>query len=211
VIGDADAIHFEIVAARTAGATKAEVLETIAFAYLHGATTGLNAVEKGSAQLLREWTGTGRTIEGAAWPAGWAPDPSAFRAGVDLAAAELSAEDLTRLAAWYRAIGSELPGYVRLLAKYRPDVLKEHRLLQEVTVGVALPKQIVPLFLLHLAIIRADPEGIRFAAAQAGAFGVTQGQALDTICWAMSYSGELGLRRVGDLLLEIVDRWPASG
>ena len=72
-----------------------------------------------------------------------------------------------------------------------------------------LPRAVVAL-ILHLSIVRANIGGIRFAAKQAQAFGVTRDEFLDTICWAMSYSGELGLQSVGDLLTEIVESWPMA-
>ena len=209
IVANEEGILYEIIAARKAGATKAEVLDVIAFAYLHGGTNGLNAVGKLSDQYLRDWTSEGRELASSPWPAHWAPDPDAFRSGIEQAPG-FSASDLSKLEAWYRSVGSELPAYVRLLAKHRPQVLKEYRRLQEAAVGRALPKQMVPLMLLHLSVVRANLGGIRFAAKQAQAFGVTRDEFLDTVCWSMSYSGELGLQAVGDLLSEIVDSWPMA-
>ena len=209
IVANEEGILYEIIAARKAGATKAEVLDVIAFAYLHGGTNGLNAVGKLSDQYLREWTDEGRALATSPWPAHWGTDPDAFRSGIDTNAT-FSDDDLAKVERWYRSVGSELPAYVRLLATHRPTVLKEYRRLQEAALGAALPKQMVPLMLLHLSIVRANVGGIRFAAKQAQAFGVTRDEFLDTVCWAMSYSGELGLQAVGPVLAEIVEAWPAE-
>lgn len=210
VIANPEGILYEIIAVKKWGGTRQEVLDTIAYAYLHGGTNGLNAVAKLSLPLLREWTSDERESKTSPWPEGWASDPAALRAGLDETVQTLTDTDRQRLAEWYRAVGSEEPAYVRLLAKYRPEVLKEWRGIQEATIVSSLPKQIVPLYLLHLSVIRANPAGIRLAANQAQAFGVTREQALDAICWGMSNAGETGLVAVGDLLYEIVEGWPAA-
>ena len=185
VMGNAEGILYEIIAARTGGATKAEVLDAIALAYLHGGTNGLNAVGLLSSAYLREWKTDGRETKESPWPASWKPG------------------------GWDPAEGAPKAAYVTLLEEFRPEVLKEWREMQVTAVTGALPRQLAPLMLLQLAVVRGNAASIRYAAAQAQAVGVTRHEAVDAITWAMSYSGELGLRAVGDVLLEVVRGWPA--
>lgn len=183
VVANAKGILYEIIAARKAGGTKAEIVDTIVLAYVNGAgTNGLNAVGELSSRYLEEWTDAGRAAADP-WPKGWGPHTAAR-----------PAED---------------SAYTRLLDEQRPTVLREWRALQAAAV-TALPPQMEELCRLHLAIIRRDDAAIRRSALACPALGVTRDQFVDTICWAMSYSGDAGLRAVGDTLLEIVRGWPEA-
>ena len=184
VVANAKGVLYEIIAARKAGGTKAEILDAIVLGYVNGGgTNGLNAVGELSSRYLEEWTEDARAVADP-WPRGWAP----HRPG--LAEADGSA-------------------YATLLAEQRPDVLREWRALQGAAV-TSLPDQMAELMRLHLAIIRRDDDAVRRHAGAARHAGVTRDQFVDTICWAMSYSGDAGLRAVGDLLLELARGWDAG-
>ena len=180
VVANAKGILYEIIAARKAGGTKAEILDTIILAYVNGAgTNGLNAVGELSSRYLEEWVEPERAAA-APWPKGWhAHTPASL---------------------------DDDSAYTRLLAEHRPTVLREWRGMQAAAL-TALPPQMAELCRLHLAIIRRDEAAIRRSAIAARAVSVSREQFVDAICWAMSYSGDAGLRAVGDVLLEIVRGW----
>src|SRR5207244_2675272 len=82
---------YEIVTLRNLGATRAEVLEALAFGAFHGGPRAINAFAEVGDEYLREWLEPDGTTTRVAWPEGWRPETSAFRSGIDLSSDELLA------------------------------------------------------------------------------------------------------------------------
>src|SRR6185437_7483084 len=72
VIGYEDGILYETRNVRGRGATKQQVLEAFAVAFLHAGPRGMRYVSSAVGDYMRDYTETGNPPE---WPTGWAPDP----------------------------------------------------------------------------------------------------------------------------------------
>src|SRR5262249_61698128 len=84
----------------------------------------------------------------------------------------------------------EVPAYVRLLARYRPRLLKMYRLRLEHAV-VTLPKQLVATSLLLLSALLGEKHAIRENARLCRAFGVAEGDALAAVHLATPFGSEM--------------------
>lgn len=205
VLGNGKGALYEIVAVRNLGASRAEVLEVIAFAALHGGPLAINAVAETAEAYIAGWEEDGAGI---AWPDGWAADPDALRSGIDLTSDVLGDGELELIRAWYRRTGDAVPAHVELLATAAPDALKTLRARFETATRGALPAQMIPLLAAHLATLRGQDVQLRRALLTARSVGVRRGEALSVLLWAAVYGGEptleAALTAVGDLFQE----WP---
>src|SRR5437868_10501834 len=71
---------------RYRGLSKAQLMELVLFAQLQAGMRGLQLVYNGASRLLVDLPDPGET---ASFPKGWAPDPDAFKAGLDLSRRDL--------------------------------------------------------------------------------------------------------------------------
>lgn len=182
------------------GMTKSGVLEGLALAFLHAGPRGMETM----AIALEDfpWIEPER---GLVFPAGWAPDPAAFHTGVDLSTRQVLPGEMERLISWYRDVLGEVPRYVTMMARHRPDILKAWRNRYE-SILVELPKQVMPYSLLHYNVIRGSAAGIRENVLLCRAFGVSKGHTLQAIFSAMLNGGpetiDLVEEAAGDVLAE---------
>jgi alkylhydroperoxidase/carboxymuconolactone decarboxylase family protein YurZ len=193
---------YEVIAARALGASKAQALETMRLGAQYGGPAGMNPLGELALEYLDEWDGgEASTIE---WPEGWAPDPAAFRSGIDPASVELSGEELELARDWYRRMFGEVPRHVDRLAALHPTAFKTHLVRFEFAPVTALPAQIVPLFRLHLAALRQWPQAARRATQMAKSLGVRRHHVVSTLFWAAVYGGdpvlETAMTAIDDLL-----------
>jgi alkylhydroperoxidase/carboxymuconolactone decarboxylase family protein YurZ len=195
---------YEIVTMRKLGASKAEVLEALAFGAFHGGPRGLNAFAAIGDEYLRAWHEAPDAVSGIEWPAGWAPDVDRLRSGIDLSSDELLPGEDDLIRSWYLRMHGEVPAHVEFLARTRPAGLKTFRARYETTVRGALPAQMLPLLALHLHALQLEPLPLRRAAQLARALAVTPEQLLTALLWAGVYGGdavlETAFEAVGDLL-----------
>ena len=140
------------------------------------------------------------------YPDGWTPDPAAFDSGLDFSTKELTAAELKSLEAWYMRWMGEIPPYVSFAAQYNPTMLKAYRNRFEHLV-TELPKQIVPMTLLHYNVSRGSAEGVREHILLAKGFGVTRDDVQKTIYSAMVNAGMEALSLVNSVARPIFDRW----
>lgn len=181
---------YEIVTMRDLGATKAEVLEALAFGAFHGGPRALNDFATLGDEYLREWHEAPGAVSGIEWPQGWEPDVDRLRSGIDLSSDELLAGEEELVRSWYLRMHGEVPAHIGVLARMRPAGLKTLRARYETTVRGALPAQMLPLLALHLHAIQLEPKPLRRAAELARALGVTPGQLLTALLWAAVYGGD---------------------
>jgi hypothetical protein len=205
VAGWESGVLIEVVAARQNGATKAQVLEMLAYAYIHAGPMGMSRVAEQSSAYLKNWTET--TAENVQWPPGWGADPAAFKSGLDFSQADFTADETDRLLDWFRRHHGEVPSYVRFLAKWNPRGLKSFRNRYESAVKT-LPKQIAPLATFLSAGILGESEAMRRAAFQARFYGVTRAQMLPVIQSTMIHNGDLSMSKVADVMDKMLDDWP---
>lgn len=155
-------VLYEVIASRVWGASRAQVIETLALAFLHGGPHGMSVATRSAGSYLAEWQvdGDESTID---WPSGWSFDESMLRSGVDFSVMELTDSDLRSLKAWHERMEGEVPAYVDFLAERNPQALKAFRQRFEHAIRGALPIQMVALFLLHTAAVRGEKGALRRA------------------------------------------------
>lgn len=201
VTGYEDGIRYEVKLCREGGATKAEILDLLAVAFIHGSPRGMRFVASGATEQLRDWVEP-EPVEH--WPASWGFDPEALRSGADFSSQEVTSEDTERIVSWYSDTLGEVPSYVSFLAAHRPAFLKGYRSRFEHAIRSELPKEMMAYALLNLNVVRGFGEGIRESVLLARAFGLTRAQVLDSICWGFFYGGvdAIGIaeRAAGDLI-----------
>lgn len=183
---------YEIIAMRDRGAAKAEVAQAVALGWLHGGPRGMYETAAAAMDYMREWP-EDDGAPGAEWTAGWAPDPEAFRAGLDFSSASLSSEELELLQAWHMRVQGQVPAYVRMLGRYYPSALKVWRARYENAADGPLPKQVIALFQVHTAALMREPDALRRAVHMAKVFGLARDHVVFTLTTPHVYLGDLGM------------------
>jgi hypothetical protein len=174
-------------------------------AQLSAGMRGMECVYRAVGTLLRDFQDPPTP---AAFPAGWAPDMAAFRAGLDMSTRELTDADRKALEAWYQTTIGEVPRWVTFFAKYYPQFLKAYRLKWEAAFRGALPKQMMPLLMLRHSILMAYPAGIREAALLGKAWGVSRDWLVSTVaCSAYYHGGPSSLSLAEEALSDVFDTW----
>lgn len=204
VVGFEDGILYEIRLSRSEGATRGEVMDTLAFAFINGGPLGMSAVAKSSLEYMKEWKEEPST-RADRWPAAWSFDARAFASGMDFSSPEPTKRDMEALQGWYQTRLGEVPRYVRFLAKHRPGFLKAYRNRFENALRGGLPKEMVPYLLLNLNVTRGFKDGIREAVLLGRALKMTRPQLADAICWAY-YGGMDGISIAEEAAGDLLDR-----
>ena len=199
-----DGILYEIRNSRAWGATKAQVLETLATSFIHAGPRGMRYVAAAATDELRDYEPTGDEMQ---FPEGWAPDPDALRSGLDFTRGELLPGEREQLEEWYRKTIGEVPGWVEFLAAHRPAVLKAYRSRLENSIRDALPKQVLPWLLIQLNTARGLRDGIREWALVGKAFGIADEDIVDAVVWGVGYGGGADVATVArDALSDVLGR-----
>ena len=194
VIGFEDGIIYEVKLAENHGATRGEIMDTLAFAFIHGNPLGMRGVAISSMEYLK--TSRPPPARDGRWPEAWSFDANALRSGIDFSTADPTQRDMDALTDWYRTTIGEVPRYVRFLARYRPGFLKAYRNRFEHALRDGLPKQMVPYLLLNFNVMRGFRDGIREAVLLGRWLGLTRPQLVDAICWA--YFGGMDAISIAD-------------
>lgn len=203
IVGYEDGILYEVRLSQRRGATRGEVLDTLAIAFLHGGPLGSRFVATSSGEFLKGWTEEGSADE-KRWPAGWSFDPHAFDSGIDFSSTRATREDMDLLIGWYKRTLGEVPRYVRFYAEFRPDFLKAYRNRLENVIRGGLPKQMLPYLLLNFNITRGNADGIRENVLLARAVGVSKEQLVDAFAWASIYAGVEGVSLADEVAGDIL-------
>jgi hypothetical protein len=196
---------YEAVAARKWGATKQQVLDVMALAFLQGGPAGFGEPAARVTAYLEAWTHEEAEVD-PRWPEGWAPSPEAFDAGMDLSVREATDEEVDRLRAWHETHQGSVPSYVELLARYNREGLKAHRRRYEHSAS-RLPAPLVPLMQLHTAANLGEAEAIRRYARQARHLGATRAQVVPVVARAFVYAGDLRMSTAADVLMPLLEDW----
>jgi hypothetical protein len=204
-----EGIAHEVRNAQVVGASKAQVEETLALAFVHGGPSAMGAVHRAALDELRAYE---EPAQPAVFPDGWAPDPAALRSGMDFSEPAMSAADEQALFGWYERTIGEVPRSVRFLARNNPDYLKAWRAKLEGALRGALPKQLLPYVLIHSDVNRGFADGIREAVLLGRAWGMTKADVVHAITFATGYmAGIDALYVVDDAVGELLERWDTSG
>lgn len=208
VIGYPEGVLYEIRNAQAMGATRAQILETIAVAFLHAGPRGMQYVATSSQAYLASYEE--QATSSATFPAGWEPDPLAFQSGLDFSDPGLTRGEFASLERWYQHYLGEIPRYVTFLAEVRPTLLKAYRSRFENSIRTALPKQMMPYLMIHLEVARGSEDGIREGVLLARGFGLTKTQAVDAMAWAFLYGGPAAASIAERAMGEILRAWSGA-
>jgi hypothetical protein len=203
-----DGILYEVRNSQKYGASKAQILETLAVAWIHGGPRAGRYIETSAGEHVR---GYDEPATPPTFPDGWAPDHDAFKSGLDFTQLELSEEEGRLLTEWYERTLGEVPDYVPFYIRHRPLVLKQMRNRFENSITTALPKQMMPWLQLSWNAGRADADGIRENALLGRAWGMSEAELVDAVVWGVNYGGgTAGANVAARVLADVFDREPST-
>jgi hypothetical protein len=202
-IGFTEYVPRQVHMLQEAGLTRDEILGLYGIAFLDVGPHGMETIALGLKDY--EWrTPTSRYR----WPSGWEPDPAVLRTGIDFSSTDLLPGELDAIEQWHMRLEGEIPGYVTLLGRFRPTVLKAYR--NRVEHAVELPPvQVLPSLLLHHALLRGSSEVARENVLLARGIGMR----FEDVIWVASSTALYGVSPLA--LLEsaagdVLDSWPAE-
>jgi len=152
------------------GLSKAQLMELVMFAQLQAGMRGLQLVYNAVGKYLPDWRdGPGEVP----LPSGWAADPEAFKAGLDLSVRPLTDADRANLQAWYERTIGYVPNSVQFALEFHPEFYKWHRARWEV-IFQKLPKQTAPYVMIRQHMLTNNREALREAVLLGRAWGITR-------------------------------------
>jgi hypothetical protein len=152
------------------GLSKAQLMELVLFAQLQAGMRGLQLVYNAVGKYLPDWRdGPGEVP----LPSGWAADPDAFKAGLDLSVRELTTADRNAIGDWYEQTIGYVPNSVKFAMTYHPEFYKWHRARWEV-IFQKLPKQTAPYVMIRQHMLTGNTEALREAVLLGKAWGITR-------------------------------------
>ena len=152
------------------GLSKAQLMELVMFAQLQAGMRGLQHVYNAVGRYLPDWSdGPGEVP----LPEGWAADPDAFKAGLDLSLRELTSADRTAITTWYERTLGSVPKSVMFAMTHHPEFYKWHRARWEI-IFQKLPKQTAPYVMLRQHMLTGNQAALREAVQLGKAWGITR-------------------------------------
>jgi hypothetical protein len=176
VIGWETGIRNEFFALWRHGLPKDQTMEIVMFAQLYAGMRGLGHVYRAVGDFLPVYSLPkipNVSPDPAVWPAGWAPDPEAFKSGLDLSKREMTAEDRQNLESWYEQNIGYVPKSIQFGIKHNPEFVKVNRAKWEVSIRT-LPKQVAPYIMLKMNALSQNRDGLRESALLAKSWGITK-------------------------------------
>lgn len=201
-----EGIIHEVRASQREGASKAQVNEVFALAFMHSGPSGFRYVYHSSFDYMMTFEEPEKSIS---WPAGWEPDVEAFATGLDFGAPDFLDGERERLYGWYESTIGYVPRSIEFLTEHNPRFMKAHRGKFEGAMSTgALPKQMVPYILIHHNMNKGFREGIREATLLGKAWGMTKAQVINAVTLGTGYmTGIDGLYIVDDAIGDILADW----
>jgi len=188
---------------RSRGLTKAQLMELVMFAQLQAGMRGLQLVYNAVSRFLVDLPDA---PEPAPFPAGWAPDPDAFKAGIDLSVRNLTDQDRKNLTDWYEKTIGYVPNSVTFAMTYHPEFYKWHRARWEV-IFQTLPKQVMPYIMLRQHMITGFRDALREAVLLGKAWGITKEWIVHGLAVTACYTGFEGLYAAQAAMDDILRDW----
>ncbi|OJY67917.1 MAG: hypothetical protein BGP16_03635 [Sphingobium sp. 66-54] len=202
MLGWETGIHNEFATLLRNGMSVEQTMELVMFSQLYAGMRGLGHVFRAVGETLPQY---GEPPVALPLPEGWAPDPEAFKCGLDFTTRRMTKADIDNLTAWYEKTIGYLPNSIRFGLKYHPEFVKVNRGKWEVAIRT-LPKQFAPFLMLRHHTITGSVEGLREAALLAKAWGITQKLIVQGVTGsAMYFTGFEGLYAAFEALDDILD------
>ena len=185
------------------GLTKAQLMELVMFGQLQAGMRGLQLVYNSVSRLLVDLPDT---PEAAPFPRGWAPDPQAFKAGLDLSTRDLTAADRDAVTNWYERTLEYVPNSVRFAMTYHPEMYKWHRGRWEI-IFQKLPKQTAPYVMLRQHMLTGNKDALREAVLLGKAWGITREWTIHGLMVSAFYTGFEALHIAHAAVDDILTAW----
>jgi len=155
---------------RRNGLSREEIMELVMFTQLYAGMRGLGHVYRAVGDFLPAF---GPPPKAPAFAPGWAPDPDAFKSGLDLSTREMTGADRENLAGWYERTIGYLPNSIAFGMKYHPEFVKVNRAKWEVAIKT-LPKQFAPHLMIRLNMMSGNAQGLREAVLLSKSWGISR-------------------------------------
>jgi hypothetical protein len=202
--------YYTTICARNWGASKAEVLDGMEFAFTEAGPLGGNAAAGRAADYLEAWDEDEPRRTGQdPWPRAWR-DAEAAPATLDLDPAEpgLSQAELDSIVDSFRGRGLTVPAYVDFLSANDPQLLKILRSRYEhATRGVSLPERIFSVLRLNGAAIAGRPGEAKAMLEAARTEGLTRSESFEAIAWGFLAMPEASIDLVSAEVAPIFAAW----
>jgi hypothetical protein len=206
----AEGIYYNLRLHKNQGYTRAEVWDMFAMAFLHTCAMGHVAASLDARiwNMIQDWSDEKSETQRPNIPPHWEFDPDAFKSGMDFEDPDCSPGELKLLEDWLKSnYEGEVPPWFTYMSEYCPKLMKAMRGRFENALR-ALPKQFMPMNMLHWDVIRGFPEGIRENVLLAKAFGMTKDEMLGSVhVNAASYAGFSALSVFDKAAGDIVRNW----
>jgi hypothetical protein len=188
---------------RYRGLSKAQLMELVLFAQLQAGMRGLQLVYNGASRLLVDLPDPGETPS---FPKGWAPDPEAFKAGLDLTQRQLTDTDRRAIEGWHERTIGYVPKSVQFALEYHPEFYKWHRARWEV-IFQTLPKQVAPYIMLRQHMLTGNTDALREGVLLGKAWGITREWTIHGLVVSAFYCGFDGLYFAHTAVHDVLERW----
>lgn len=196
----------QTISLRRNGMPKEQIMELVMLAQLYAGMRGLGHTFRAIGAVLPAIGDPPNPP--AAFPASWAPDPAAFKCGLDLTTLEVTDADRENLANWYERTIGYVPKSIQFGLRYDPAFVKMHRAKWEVAIQT-LPKQVAPYVMLRLNMMSGSVPGLREAALLARAWGISRAHVIRGLTSsAMYFTSFEGLSAAYEAMADILEDWP---
>jgi hypothetical protein len=206
-VGFEEGIEYEMRLARSRGASRTDVLDTLSVAFLHSGHPGIYRLAR-TVPFLRDFEA--EDSQTPPFPANWSFDPDILRSGMDFSTPEASHADIEAVLNWYESTVKEVPVHVRFLAERRPDLLKAYRHRWELAIRESLPVQMLPYLLLVHHLWKGSADGVRENILLGRALGLNRTQLLDAACSSVLHAGGEALDLFARVAVDMIDSFPAD-
>lgn len=182
------------------GLSKAQLMELVAFAQMQAGIRGLQLVYNAVGRHLPDWQdGPGEVP----LPAGWAADPEAFKAGLDLGVRSLTGDDRRAVTDWYERTIGYVPDSVDFAMRHHPEFYKWHRARWEI-VFQKLPKQTAPYVMIRQHMLTGNAAALREAVLLGKAWGITREWLVHGFIASAYYTGFEALSTVYEVVSDLL-------
>jgi alkylhydroperoxidase/carboxymuconolactone decarboxylase family protein YurZ len=197
-IGYADGMLYELIGAKETGASKAEIVEALEFAWVFSGPPGATPTARIAGPYLDRWV---PGVEQPIWPEHWTYDASTMDTGLDYGTHGMSRGELDSLLAWYEHYYGEVPTVVRRLADASPESLKALRARYEAPHRGALPSEAFPMMAFARSYYRRDVVGVRRAVHHARRLNVRDEEIQGLATIMLAYHGDSLDGEIAELVL----------
>jgi hypothetical protein len=188
---------------RFRGLSKAQLMELVMFAQLQAGMRGLQLVYNSVSRFLVDLP---EPEQPPVFPKGWAADPDAFKAGLDLSTRDFTDGDRHAVSAWYERTIGYVPSSVNFAMTYHPEFYKWHRARWEI-IFQTLPKQTAPYVMLRQHLLTGNTDALREAVLLGKAWGITKEWTVHGLMVSAFYTGFEALSAAHVAVGEVLESW----